>query len=61
VVSLAQFVAIFHDACGFTIENDAAFSDGDLVDAGGFSECHDAFLCVCVQPDQSSQANELCD
>lgn len=35
---LAQFVAIFHDAGGFTVENDAVFGDGDLVNVGGFGD-----------------------
>ena len=38
VIGLAQFVAIFHDAGGFTVENDAVLSDGDLIDGGGFSD-----------------------
>jgi hypothetical protein len=41
VVGLAQFIAVFHDACCFTIENDAVFGDGDLVNMlGCFGECH---------------------
>jgi len=38
MVGLAQFVAIFHDAGGFTIENSAIFANSNLVDGGGFGE-----------------------
>jgi len=38
MVGFAQFVAIFHDASGFTIENDAVLSNGDLVNGGGFGD-----------------------
>ena len=38
MVGLAQFFAILHDACSFTVEDDAVLSDGDLVDGGGFGE-----------------------
>jgi hypothetical protein len=38
MVGLAEFVAVFHDACCFTVHYDAILSDGDLVNAGGFCE-----------------------
>jgi len=38
VVGLAQFVAIFHDASGFTVQHCAVFGNGDLVNGGGFGE-----------------------
>ena len=34
----AQFVAIFHDACSFTVQHSAVFGHGDLVDVGGFGK-----------------------
>ena len=38
MVGFAQFVSVFHDACSFTVEDDAVLSHGDLVDGGGFGD-----------------------
>jgi hypothetical protein len=38
MVGLADLIAIFHDACCFTIEDCAVLGDGDLVDVCGFGE-----------------------
>ena len=38
MVGLAQLDAILHDAGCIAVEDDAVFSDSDLVNDGGFGE-----------------------
>jgi len=38
VIGFAYLFAVLNDASGFTIENDAVLSDGDLINSGGFGE-----------------------
>jgi len=38
VVRLADLVAVFHDACGFTVQHDAVLANSNLIDSGGFGE-----------------------